>query len=52
MKLNCVALFLISLYLTSNITAVAITQDGNCKAILENGTFIDLKPLDNVLSPM
>ena len=52
MKFNCVALFVISLYLTSNTNAVSITQEGNCKAILANGTFIDLKPLDNVLSPM
>lgn len=47
MKLNCVALFGISLYLISNINAVTITQDGNCKAILDDGKVIDLKPLDD-----
>ncbi len=50
MKLNCLALCLISLYLIDS--AVAFKQDGYCKAILDDGKVIDLKPLDNPNSPM
>ncbi len=34
------------------ISTTEITQEGNCKAILDDGRVIDLKPLDNPDKPL